>query len=84
MEKSDRMKELEATIVDLQDTVKQQESVISARTKAVALLSEDLSKKGKSTLDELEDTRREMRVMQANFVAVESQLKADLNQKDNR
>lgn len=71
-------------VVDLQDTVKQQASVIAARTKAVALLSEDMSKKGKTAVDELEDTRREMRDMQAKFVAVETEFKNSLVEKDNR
>lgn len=79
-----KIKELEAMIVDLQDTVKQQASVIAARTKAVALLSEDLSKKGKTAVDELEEVRLEMRDMQSNFVQVEMKLKSSLNEKDNR
>jgi len=62
----------------LKDTIKQQESVIAAKTQAVTLLSKDLSLKGKNTVDQLEETRQEMRDMQNNFVELENQLKCDL------
>ena len=47
--------------------------MIRARTAAVTLMSADLSAKGKSTLDQLEDTRTEMRQMQSNFSEQEAQ-----------
>ena len=42
--------------------------MIRVRTEAVALMSADLSAKGKSTLDELEDTKTEMRQMQVRIL----------------
>ncbi|XP_076397383.1 uncharacterized protein LOC100882521 isoform X1 [Megachile rotundata] len=67
--------ELEATIVDLQENLKEKDSVIDSKTKAVTLMSADLSKKGKTTLDTLEDVRDEMRTMQEHFILLESSLK---------
>ncbi|XP_058788968.1 protein lava lamp-like isoform X2 [Phymastichus coffea] len=66
---------LEATIIDLQDNLKEKDSVIDSKTKAITLMSADLSRKGKTTLDTLEDTKDEMRSMQQNFVLVEESLK---------
>ncbi|XP_015600609.1 protein lava lamp isoform X2 [Cephus cinctus] len=79
-ELSNRVVELEATVLDLQENLKEKDSVIDARTKAITLLSADLSKKGKTTLDTLEETKDEMRTMQENFVLLESSLK---NKNDN-
>lgn len=65
--------------------------MIRARTEAVTLMSADLSAKGKSTLDQLEDTRTEMKEMQRNFADREAQwkeetavLKVDLESKAKR
>ena len=67
------------------------DELIRVRTAAVTLMSADLSAKGKSTLDQLEDTRVEMRKMQANFAEQESQwreqnscLKVELENKDKK
>lgn len=70
-----KIHELEAIIIDLQDNLKEKDSVIDSKMKAVTLMSEDLSKRGKTTLDTLEDTKDEMRAMQANFVMMESSFK---------
>ncbi|CAL7944495.1 unnamed protein product [Xylocopa violacea] len=72
---SHKIFELEATIVDLQENLKEKDSVIESKTKAVTLMSADLSKKGKTTLDTLEDTKDEMRTMQEHFVLLETSLK---------
>ncbi|CAK9805441.1 Protein lava lamp [Anthophora plagiata] len=72
---SNKILELQATIVDLQENLKEKDSVIESKTKAVTLLSADLSKKGKTTLDTLEDTKDEMRTMQEHFVLLETSLK---------
>ncbi|XP_076749322.1 uncharacterized protein LOC143422509 isoform X2 [Xylocopa sonorina] len=72
---SNKIFELEATIVDLQENLKEKDSVIESKTKAVTLMSADLSKKGKTTLDTLEDTKDEMRTMQEHFVLLETSLK---------
>lgn len=66
---------MEAIIIDLQENLKEKDSVIVSKTKAVTLMSADLSKKGKTTLDTLEDTKDEMRSMQENFVFVEKSLR---------
>lgn len=75
-ELSNKIFELEAVIIDLQDNLKEKDSVIDSKTKAITLMSADLSMKGKTTLDTLEDTKDEMRSMQENFILVESSLKS--------
>lgn len=74
-ELSNKIFELEATIIDLRENLKEKDSVIDSKTKAITLMSADLSKKGKTTLDTLEDTKDEMRSMQENFVLVETSLR---------
>lgn len=74
-ELSNRVKELEAMVLDLQENLKEKDSVIESKMQAVTLMSADLSKKGKITLDTLEDTKDEMRSMQENFSLMESSLK---------
>ncbi|XP_048512104.1 protein lava lamp isoform X2 [Athalia rosae] len=66
---------LEATVLDLEENLKEKDSVIDSKAKAVTLMTADLSKKSKSTLDTLEDTKDEMRTMQSNFVLIEKSLK---------
>uniref|UniRef100_A0ABD2WLA6 Protein lava lamp n=1 Tax=Trichogramma kaykai TaxID=54128 RepID=A0ABD2WLA6_9HYME len=74
-ELNNKITELEAYIIDLQENLKEKDSVIESKTKAVTLISADLSEKGKTTLDTLEDTKDEMRSMQENFVLIESSLR---------
>lgn len=90
-ELANRILELEATVVDLQENLKEKDSVIRSKTKAVTLMSADLSKRGKTTLDTLEDTKDEMRTMQEHFVLLETSLKdknknllTQLQERDNR
>uniref|UniRef100_A0A1B6HUT3 Uncharacterized protein n=2 Tax=Homalodisca liturata TaxID=320908 RepID=A0A1B6HUT3_9HEMI len=66
-----KIADLEMKILDLQENLREKDSVISARTQAITLLSEDMARKGKNTLDTLEETRTQMKTMQANFVALE-------------
>lgn len=75
IELNNKILELEATVLDLQENLKEKDSVIDSKTKAITLMSADLSKKGKTTLDTLEDTKDEMRMMQENFVLIETSLK---------
>ncbi|XP_018049826.1 PREDICTED: centromere-associated protein E-like isoform X2 [Atta colombica] len=91
MELNNKIIELEATILDLQENLKEKDSVIDSKTKAITLMSADLSKKGKTTLDTLEDTKDEMRTMQENFILIETSLKnknvsllEQLEERDNR
>ncbi|XP_043265047.1 golgin subfamily A member 4-like isoform X2 [Colletes gigas] len=74
-ELNDKIFELEAIVVDLQENLKDKDSVIDSKTKAVTLMSADLSMKGKMTLDTLEDTKDEMRTMQEYFELIEASLK---------
>ncbi|XP_015433470.1 PREDICTED: golgin subfamily A member 4-like [Dufourea novaeangliae] len=90
-ELSNKIVELEASIVDLQENLKEKDSVIESKTKAVTLMSADLSRKGKTTLDTLEDTKDEMRTMQEHFILLETSLKnknenllKQLAEKDNK
>lgn len=71
-----RSQKQEATILDLQENLKGKDSIIDARTKAITLMTDSLSKKGKDTLDTLDDTREQMRTMQENFVTLEGEMKA--------
>lgn len=66
----------EAKILDLQENLKEKDSVIDARTKAITLMTDSLSKKGKTTLDALDETKEQMRKMQEHFVTLESEMKA--------
>lgn len=76
-ELSSKVQKLEGTVLDLQENIKEKDQVIDARTKAITLMSENLSKKGKHTLDMLEETKQQMRKMQENFVQLESDMEAD-------
>ncbi|XP_055526911.1 protein lava lamp [Wyeomyia smithii] len=76
--KDEHSKDLERKILDLEEALKEKECIIEARTQAVSLMSENLSLKGKNTVDLLEDTKQEMYRMQSNFVQAESTLKAEL------
>lgn len=75
-----KVQKLEGTVLDLQENIKEKEQVIDARTKAITLMSENLSKKGKHTLDMLDETKEQMRKMQENFVQLESEMKRDKQQ----
>lgn len=71
-----KVQKQEVTILDLEENLKEKDSVIDARTKAITLMTDSLSKKGKTTLDALDDTKEQMRKMQENFVTLESEMKA--------
>lgn len=72
-----KVQKLEANVLDLQENIKEKDQVIDARTKAITLMSENLSKKGKHTLDALDDTKEQMRKMQENFVQLEADMQQD-------
>ena len=83
--------ELERKLLDMEENLRAKDELIRVRTQAVTLMSADLSAKGKSTLDQLEDTRTEMRKMQANFAEQESEwreknscLEVELENKDKK
>ncbi|KAK0089914.1 hypothetical protein PV325_004666 [Microctonus aethiopoides] len=79
IELNDKINELQATVIDLQDNLKEKDSVIDSKTRAITLMSEDLSKKGKATLDNLEETKTEMRLMQENFIQLETSFKTKID-----
>ena len=62
---------MERRILDLEENLREKDELIKARTQAVTLMSADLSAKGKSTLDQLDHTRNEMRNMQQRFAEQE-------------
>jgi hypothetical protein len=65
--------ELERKIMDMDENLIAKDDLIRARTEAVTLLSADLSLKGRNTLDQLEETRTEMRLMQSQFAQKEAE-----------
>nr|CAD7397130.1 unnamed protein product [Timema cristinae] len=77
LELNNNIVDLQNNIFDLHENLKEKDLVIDARTKAITLMSEDLSRKGKTTLDTLDETRHQMRIMQQNFVGLETKLKVE-------
>lgn len=75
---SERVQKLEGKILDLEENLREKESVIEARTKAVSLLSENLTKKKKDVVDSLEDTKQEMFKMQETFLEAEATYKDEV------
>ncbi|XP_077292503.1 lava lamp [Arctopsyche grandis] len=72
-----KINHLEGNILDLQETCKEKDNVIRSKTEAITLMSADLSRKGKATLDLLDDTKEQMQKMQENFANMESNMKSD-------
>lgn len=70
---------LETKILDLEECVREKESIIEARTKAVSLLTENLSKKKKDVVDSLEETKVEMFKMQETFLDAELTYKKEVS-----
>lgn len=76
---SDKIQRLEGKILDLEENLREKESIIEARTKAVSLLSENLTKKKKDVVDSLEDTKQEMFKMQETFLDAELSYKTEVD-----
>ncbi|XP_070506253.1 protein lava lamp [Chironomus tepperi] len=76
---SDVIQNLETKILDLEECVREKESIIEARTKAVSLLTENLSKKKKDVVDSLEETKVEMFKMQETFLDAELTYKKEVS-----
>lgn len=72
-----KMKAMETTIMDLQEKIGEKDMVIDAKTKATSLMSDNLSRKEKDSMNLLEDTRQQMTKMQENFVAMEIEWKEE-------
>ncbi|XP_076372962.1 uncharacterized protein LOC143257820 [Tachypleus tridentatus] len=64
--------EKERQIIDLQEHIKEKEEVLQARNLAIQLMTEEMSKRGKTVIDELDETRGQMKLMQENFISAES------------
>lgn len=79
IEKDSEKQQLLNQVFDLQENLKEKDSVIDSKTKAITLMSEDLSRKGKNTVDLLEETKLEMVRMQHNFVQIEANLQEEVN-----
>jgi len=76
---SEHIQMLQSQILDLKENLKEKECVNEARTQAVSLMSENMSLKGKNTVDLLEETKQEMVKMQTNFLNAEEDLKKDIS-----
>ncbi|KAL3266377.1 hypothetical protein HHI36_010554 [Cryptolaemus montrouzieri] len=71
-----KVQKLETTVLDLQENLKEKDCIIDARTKAITLMTDSLSKKGKNTQDALDETKEQMKKMQEEFVKLENEMKA--------
>lgn len=71
-----KVQKLETTVLDLQENLKEKDCVIDARTKAITLMSESLSKKSKNTQEALDETKEQMKKMQEDFIKLENEMKA--------
>lgn len=61
----------------IQESLREKESVLDARTRAVALLQEDLGLKHASALKHLEEARKEAAELKVSLAEKEKQLKID-------
>lgn len=77
---TNQVSDLHNTILELQENLKEKDCVIEARTQAISLLSEDMSKKWRANVDMLEETRQQMQMMQENFIRIEAGLNAEIEQ----
>ncbi|XP_029831378.2 golgin subfamily B member 1 [Ixodes scapularis] len=68
LELSREAEALEARILDLQESLREKDQVLQARTRAVQLVTEDLSLRSKTAVDDLDDTRAEMQRLQRDFL----------------
>ncbi|KAF4524546.1 hypothetical protein B566_EDAN002820 [Ephemera danica] len=78
-ELNNRILELERDIMDYQENLREKDELLDAKARSVALITEDMSRRNKTTVDALEETRQEMRAMQKHFVEAESKLKDENN-----
>ncbi|CAN7995032.1 unnamed protein product, partial [Ixodes hexagonus] len=72
LELSRQAESLEARILDLQESLREKDMVLQARTRAVQLVTEDLSLRSKAAVDGLDDTRAEMQRLQRDFLEREA------------
>lgn len=77
---SAQVSNLQNVVLELQENLKEKDCVIEARTQAISLLSEDMSKKWRVNVDMLEETRQQMHIMQENFIRIEAGLNMEIEQ----
>ncbi|PSN44149.1 hypothetical protein C0J52_15667 [Blattella germanica] len=80
MELKKKIVYLKTIVYDLQESFLEKDSVIAALTKAITLLSEDFSRRNKTAVDNLEETREEMRMMENTFVEKEVSLNNEMEE----
>lgn len=51
--------------------------MLDAKARSITLISEDMSRRNKATVDALEETRQEMREMQNQFIELEAKLRSE-------
>ncbi|XP_023950065.2 protein lava lamp [Bicyclus anynana] len=68
-----KIKDMETTILDLQEKIQEKDQIIEAKNRATALMSENLNKKEKESMELLEDTKQQMTIMQTNFCTMETE-----------
>lgn len=61
----------------VQESLRDKESVLEARTRAVALLQDDFGQKHKTALKHLEEARQEAAALKVSLAEKEKQLKID-------
>nr|XP_023025146.1 protein lava lamp-like isoform X2 [Leptinotarsa decemlineata] len=71
----EKTRKQEGSILDLEENLKEKDSVLEARTKAITLMSDSLSRKSKESLDALDETREQMKKMQEDFIKLENEMK---------
>jgi golgin subfamily B member 1 len=76
---NETIQNLERKVIDLEENLREKQSIIEARTKAVSLLSENLTKKKKDVVDSLEETKIEMFKMQETFLEAEMTYKNEVH-----
>lgn len=70
-EQSRIIQELNVRILDLEESLKEKDGLIQAKTKAANLITESMSMKDKDSVELLAETKQEMAKMQETFVAIE-------------
>ncbi|CAB3360312.1 Hypothetical predicted protein [Cloeon dipterum] len=77
IELNNKILELERSIMDYEETLREKESVLEARTRAVALVQEDLGHKHSIAVHQLEDALKEVAELKALLATQEEQLKQE-------
>ncbi|XP_059482823.1 protein lava lamp-like isoform X2 [Neocloeon triangulifer] len=76
-ELNNKIFELEKNIMDYEESIREKESVLEARTRAVALIKEDLGHKHSTALRQLEEARKEVVELKSTLSQREEQLKEE-------